>query len=351
MMRHVTSRIFIACMCASALGLWSCTELLEDHATPPPEQPSQPISLEEAAYHKGTESWIRPPKAPYTLANFQKAYDNLSAQKSTQTLTRTQTAEFSETEQLQATHYCIKIYPKNEKEQWKVELMDDIKVVYIPFDYVLLTKEETESLTITRSETTTYPEESPHKVTHDDYETIDGPVAPKTYTMPILYTVWPCAKPLPEDLDYQIDYAIFLPSDAIQTRSAKLSADARQLLEREAIDIALGSYAQTKPTRSDVKIIENFTGGCFAYDSFMNKDLPLGDLKIRGLLGSNIKETYTLQNGWFTFASPVAFQCDVLLSSSTTLGDIYTLHYYCSINIDGTIDGKPLTLHIAEITP
>ncbi len=71
--------------------------------------------------------------------------------------------------------------------------------------------------------------------------TTDGPVPPETYTMPILYTVWPCDKPLPEAYDYIIDYEVFIPqyNDGTKSQSG-LSTDALHILEQEAISIALG---------------------------------------------------------------------------------------------------------------
>lgn len=38
---------------------------------------SLPISLKDAVYHEGADAWIAPRADPYTLENFQNAYNNL----------------------------------------------------------------------------------------------------------------------------------------------------------------------------------------------------------------------------------------------------------------------------------
>lgn len=130
------------------LGLLGCASDHDENITPDVLEgaPQPTYSLDDAMYHPRLETWIVPQKDPYTLANFQKAYDNLSSGNTSQTLTRAQTDEFSSSQTLQATHYALKIYPKNEEEQWQVELMEDIKVAYIPFDYVQLPEETIETL-------------------------------------------------------------------------------------------------------------------------------------------------------------------------------------------------------------
>ena len=54
--------------------------------------------------------------------------------------------EFSIHRQLSPTHYTLKIFPRNEEEQGKVEMMEDVDIDWIPFDYVTLTEEENNML-------------------------------------------------------------------------------------------------------------------------------------------------------------------------------------------------------------
>lgn len=193
----------------SLVGLWGCSDFNEnfEKESTKTDESTPLLSLEDVVYHEGTDAYIVPQNDPYNLANFQNTYEKLAAGNSDQVLTRSQMNEFSETAQLEATHYALKVFPKNEEEQWKIELMEDIKVTYIPFDHIQLPEEETEKVKAisTRSQLPTYPEVSPHKVIYDDLETLGGPEKPEaeTYIMPILYVVWPCDKPLPEGIDYE----------------------------------------------------------------------------------------------------------------------------------------------------
>lgn len=273
------------------------------------EQSIETVSYKDAVFHEATESWIQPQKDPYTLENFQRAYENLSSGNSVQTLTRSVTEEFTGLQQLEATHYALKIYPKNEKEQWKVELMEDVKVAYLPFDYVQLSEDIVKNSTeLTISEATLYPDESRYTVTYDDLETIEGPVEPETYVMPVLYVVWPIDKPLPHDLDYEVDYEVFLPQSVTQMRSASLlSEHAMQVLENEAIQLTLGSLMQTKATTRSTS--QTYTGIVTGYDYFamdnMGIFIPIPNLKLRFQLGSSIWDIYTQSDGNFSTISDI----------------------------------------------
>jgi hypothetical protein len=85
-----------------------------------------PRNLNEAVFHEGAQAWMIPQKDPYTLDNFQNSCNNLISGVSTQILTRAQTAELSAAPKLKATHYALRIYSKNEDEQWEIELMKDV---------------------------------------------------------------------------------------------------------------------------------------------------------------------------------------------------------------------------------
>lgn len=298
MMKNFTTRLFIAFTYAILLGLWSCADQLEDLAVEnSPEPSSQTKSLDGAVYHESTKSWIVPQKDPYTLANFQKAYDNLASNRSVQRLSRAETAAFTNTQPLEATHYSLRIFPKNEKEQWKIELMEDVKVAYTPFDYVPLPEADAKKLASTRSAVNTYPDKSRFTVTYDDVETTEGPAETVTYTMPVLYAVWPCNKPLPEDMVYEIDYEVFIPNYTDNARSSTFSTSAMQVLEAEAISLALGTPASTGPTTKGP--IGQRNGNITSVDRFLNKKVPQVNLKQRFQLGSNIWDVYTDSRGDF----------------------------------------------------
>ncbi len=269
-------------------------------------------SLDGAVYNEVVDAWMIPQADPYTLANFQAAYDKLAAGKSVQTLSKAQSAEFAPAKKLAPTHYALKIYPRNEEEQWRVEMMEDVQVAYIPFDWVQLSHDEVEkhpaSKTLARSAANTFPEKSPYTVTYDYTESTDGgPTGPQTFQLPILYTVWPVGKPLPDDLEYVIDYEIFLPRTATQTKSA----ESLMALELEAVSAARGiSLSQEKlATRAITRPIEaTFRGYLMTYDNTLNKNVPLAGLKVQHHSGSNIMETSTNTDGMYTITriSPIS---------------------------------------------
>lgn len=313
-MKKIYPKLFAALFCVLLVGMWGCSDFndnyeMEKHEM---EEPTPSFSLDNVIYHEGTKSYMVPQKDPYTLVNFQNAYEKLATGNSDQVLTRSQMDEFSETTQLEATHYALKVFPKNEAEQWEIELMEDIKVTYIPFDQVQLPEDMEEKVMAisTRSQIPTYPELSPYEVVYDDFETLeDMPKEIETCIMPILYVVWPCDKPLPEGIDYVIAYEVFLPQhDEERTRSsAGLSTEALQMLENEAISLALGISAQTRvQTRSS--IVRTLTGRIYQYDNLLRADAPMQNLKVQFKLGSNIWETYTQSNGYFSITNLIPLE-------------------------------------------
>lgn len=260
-------------------------------------------SLENAIYNPLTESWMVPQKDPYALDNMQQAYDNLLAGKYASVLTRSQSSEFSGAQLLEPTHYCLKIYPRNEAEQWQIELMEDVKVAYIPFDYVQLTETEVQRVSaMTRaSDANVFSEVSHHSVTAD-YTSAEGEDKTVTQVMPILYVVWPCDKPLPQQMDYVVDYPVLIPPhDEATTRSVTaLSTIALQAVETEAISLALGIPANPQVMTMAVdERIRTIDGKIEYYDNSLRANVPQVNLKQRVQLGSNIWDAYVNSYGIF----------------------------------------------------
>lgn len=303
-------KMLLVLSCTLLLGLGGCTtDYTNDdpQVLVPTDETVGPKtrSLVGAVFNEGAQVWMVPQKDPYTLENFQQAYDNLLSGKTAQPLTRSEVASFANAEPLQATHYCLKIYPKDEHEQWQVERMEDVKVAYIPFDYVQLTEEEIKALPTTRSASALFPDESRYKVTYSNVETSEGTVPFETYKMPILYAVWPIEKPLPEDLDFEIDYSAFIPSyESVATRSsgASLTKENLRLLEKEAINLALGWSMEPKTRAISNRANE---GELIFHDGEVDFDSPLQGLKIKYQLGSRIWETYSHGDGYFRVQADV----------------------------------------------
>lgn len=172
-----------------------------------------------------TQSWIRPQNDPYRLENFQQAYDNIVSGESKivrasdefAASARSVRKEFSATAKtqlkLKATHYALKIFPKTEEEQRSLELDEQIKIAYTPFNYTSLPDEATQSLVFSKSRTQfcEEDEERRYSVTYEGGMIKDGPVEPVTIILPVLYAVWPVEKTFPVEMDFEILYEVFLP--------------------------------------------------------------------------------------------------------------------------------------------
>ncbi|MDR2936399.1 MAG: hypothetical protein LBU80_03550 [Rikenellaceae bacterium] len=255
-------------------------------------------SLEGAVYHESVGAWIVPQNDPYALANFRTAHNNLFAGD----LARS--GESPDTRSLTATHYALKIFPKNEDEEWQIELMEDVKVSYIPFNYVGLTEQEAQELETARtSERPVFTEVSPYVVTDDDVvRTVEGPVEESvSYVMPVLYAVWPVDKPLPGDMDYKIDYEVFLPVGEVQARGAMWNENTLRSLENEAIRLALGHSAAPAPPMTRAEVV--LSGQFGVWDPLRMIRVPVPRIKVKFQLGSNITETDADEDGYFSITA------------------------------------------------
>lgn len=285
-----------ALVCSLPIGMWGC---VDDGGgdCPSPEPPPEPPA--GAVYHEGVGAWIVPQNDPYALENFERARKNLAAGDPTRS------GELSRS--LEATHYALRIFPRNEDEQWAVELMEDVEVSYIPFDYAGLTEEEAQELeaSATRaSERPVFTDASPYVVVEDEIQqTVDeGAAESVSQIMPILYAVWPVGKPLPEELDYEMDYEVFLPSGEARTRSAAASGgNTLRLLENEAIRLALGRPAsRAAATRSGDVVL---SGEFEMWEVLREVRVPIPRIKVKFHLGSNIVETDADENGYFSITA------------------------------------------------
>ncbi|MDE5637872.1 MAG: hypothetical protein K2I43_07675, partial [Alistipes sp.] len=300
MKRHFLRTLLV---CTLPFLFSACADSFDDAVAPvnPPEQP-QAVPVKEIVYDSTSGSFVYHRNDPYTLDNFRRAYDALRTGRSLLPLTRAEQEEFAG-EELRATHYALRIYPRNETEQWFIDRMDDVSYAYLPFDYAAASADDASAA---GAEPDCAPsvelEQSPYTVTYDDYVTADGqPVEPMTVRMPVMYVVWPCDKSLPDELDYKIDYEVFLPRSAVQTRSTGLGDDAMRLLELEAVCRADG----VARTRGEFDLIKQEfpkvrTGTVLTYDNKLNRNVPLAHLKVEFSYGSNIYTAYTDADGYYT---------------------------------------------------
>lgn len=275
---------------------------------------SLPISLKDAVYHEGADAWIAPRADPYTLENFQNAYNNLYLGKSVLNLTHEERNKFNQPRQLKATHYALRIFPKNEDEQWEIERMEDVKVAYVPFDYVQLADVDMESMSngdSVCSKQMIYPESSVHTITYENVQCIGGPTVTETFILPVLYVVWPCDKPLPDNIEYEIDYEVFIPFSPVRTKNMGIIDEvSMRILEEEAIALALGASERPRVTTKSNPVI-TLKGRSVYYDTFIKKHIPQKNLKIKFQLGSNIWETYTQSDGSFSITQTIPTDASV----------------------------------------
>lgn len=340
MKKHLLQTLLV---CTLPFLFSACADSFDD-AVAPVNPPGQPLAspVKEIVFDSTSGSFVYHRNDPYTLDNFRRAYDALRTGRSLLPLTRAEQEEFGDGE-LAPTHYALRVYPRNESEQWLLDRMEDISRSYLPFDYAAASAEETSGAGVdSDSAPTVELEQSPYTVTYDDYVTADGqPVEPMTVRMPVMYVVWPCDKPLPAELDYKIDYEVFLPRSAAQTRSTGLGDDAMRLLELEAVCRAEGVAG----TRGDFEIIrQEFpkvrTDTVLTYDDKLHRNVPLAHLKVEFSYGSNIYTAYTDADGYYTSG--------VELFSATTY--YFTLqHNFWKIVRDESV--APITISRGTVGP
>ncbi len=259
--------------------------------------------LSEALYHELAGVWIVPQNDPYALENFRAAARNLSS--------GTERGDLEDV--LYATHYALRIFPKNEAEQWKIELMPDVRVLYIPFNYVGLTEREAQA--IDPANKGRFTDSNPNVVFYDDMRNVEGEVGDAvSLAMPILYAVWPVGKPLPSDMDYEIEYEVFLPSSSSSVGIWSRGGEWMRELEQEAIRLALG-YPATVRTASATMTGATLTGEFWVWDAVKAIKVPVPRIKMRFYLGSNIVETEADADGAFSVATaaiPAAASWDIM---------------------------------------
>lgn len=253
------------CLVASFLMALSCTQEfpdshgsdINDNDTP---LVKSPLTAEDLVYDEATSTWYIHRQDPYSLDNFQQAYDNLLSNTTLMNTLDIDAATLPST--LNPTHYCLKIYPQTEDEQWEIELMDDVDVLYTPFDYVALPDESDIDTSINYLPGHSFFEISPYTVTYESITT-EGDSLSEIVTMPILYTVWPITKALPTQYQYEIIRTAFIPrqsnTNTVSVNAAGTNSNVTvfddvflALLEQEAIELAIPAEKANKARKAAV---------------------------------------------------------------------------------------------------
>lgn len=258
------------------------------------ETTEQTIALENVVFDEATGQWLYLAGDPYKLENVKQAYNRIISGESRFKTTRSQIDELIEIGEPEITHYSLKFYPRTEAEQWRIMRIDGLQYSFYPFEYMPLTDEQVQTLSLTRSSTQTLPFESRYSVTYSNLETSEGPIESRTIHLPTIYATWPVENSLPLDLEFEIVEELYLPE---YTGSESDSSVA--LLESEIIPI-------TPPWEDDPIIpfppvinSPKFKGRVLHYDSKLEQEVPIAGMSIVMRYGSNSVSATTDENGYF----------------------------------------------------
>ena len=189
-------------------------------------------SLDDLCYHEGTELVLQPSRFDYTRTGNEP------------------------------THRAIKVFPKSISEQQLISNLEDIRLSYIPFGYIPASPE---IQTMAKGlGVAAFSETSPYTQLVTDFET-----GPAEIQLPIMYVLWPLEKPLPEGIEYEECFQIFVPTVT------------------ESVD------AQTK---SEI-VQDSYPARFRTYDAFLDTYIPLNKLAVHITNGYIIGTQYTNTNG------------------------------------------------------
>ena len=178
------------------------------------------------------------------------------------------------------THYALKVFPRDESELNALIIDDNLKINYIPFNYSLVPLKDQEKIERQSIIDTCYfQSESKYFIDYGEGNT----------PLPVLYLAWPVNKPLPLNYDYQIEYEAFIPEstedDPLVNR-----------IEQEAINISMTSRGSSYRT---------ITGRILDDDDLLVNFVNVKNLRLRLQYGLSTLETYTDQNGCFSFTGNI----------------------------------------------
>lgn len=235
----------------------------------------------EAAFQKSTNTWIIPAPDPYKLSTFKDALVKVSG---------------DENISISPTHYALRINPRCPEEQFQLETDNHIKIAYTPFNFTKIQDGFTPSLSDKKVNSLYLYDDQDKYSFRDTIESCDGLTEEVIHPLPAIYAVWPVSYPLPSQLDYSIDYDIFLPDYSIDEIPRALLSEAEIEAIRDARDINIPDRAMSSN--------RVFSGFVVDYDSLLDSSLAIVNLRIRFQLGSNIVETDTDSNGHFSVTAP-----------------------------------------------
>ncbi|MBP5382571.1 MAG: hypothetical protein J6Y45_04385 [Bacteroidales bacterium] len=274
------------------------------------------LSQHDLIYNSSINVWMVRQDDPYKLSNIKSVASNKAKDVNAS-----------------ATHYALKLYPRNEKELDSIIQMENVPVSYIPFGYAyahLDANSVTPPLHDTLNEV--YIEEERYFIDNGD--------SLGRHPLPVLYLTWEKSKPLPVDYDYTVEYEACLPS----------------CVETDAINDGV-MVANTLKGSS----FRSLSGYIRDYDDLLGQYIPVSNLKVKISYGLSSLEAYTNSYGYFLITGNINDNANVqfiyensqwrisdnsLLSLVETQGTVNQLWANSSLKLF-YLNNIPLSLHRA----
>lgn len=242
----------------------SCSPKLEfqENSFHPTTETKASSSSNRYIYNASAKVWMLEQEDPYEISHImaiaRSQYDNA---------------------RVYATHYALKLFPRNEKELNEITHIDDIMVSYIPFGYTYASQDEINTLSpMVLNSTKCYHEEERYYIEYEDSSDLQP--------LPVLYVAWNVSKPLPEKYDYTILYEACLPN----TESVLPSNS------NDGVQIATSLRGSSNRT---------ITGRIRDYDDLLSSYISVKRLKLRLSYGLSSIETTTDAGGYFSFTGNI----------------------------------------------
>ncbi len=246
------------------LSAASCTKLInETHNTCELSTETKSSSLlSDYVYNASANVWMVKQEDPYELSKI-IALCRVSSENSI----------------VSATHYALKIYPRNEEELEAIIHRKGIIVSYVPFGYTVAPIEETKNLI--PSFDSVYPVYREDTKYYVDYGEENG-----RWPLPVLYVAWDVSTPLPSHFDFSIEYEVCLPDNE------------GIVSDNDSTGRAFASALKGSSNRT-------LTGYIKDYDDLLGVYVPVKNLRVRLSYGLNSIEAVTNQNGYFSLSGNI----------------------------------------------
>lgn len=292
-------QFFLIIAVMMAISAVSCSQELEEQYEVPQVTLQTKASKQSSQYVYNTSAnvWMMPQEDPYDITSLRQL-----------------AGESANNSRIAATHYALKIYPRNEEELEEILHMDDISVSYIPFGYEYVPFDDSVDL-----DPSCIVKEKQFKEEERYFIDYDG-VAPQQ-PLPVLYVAWKISKPLPYKYDYSIEYKACLPNNIEESN----------LECNDGVSIA-------KSLRGTSNRV--LTGYIYDYDDLLNTYVPVRNLKLRLSHGLNTINVITNNSGYFAFSGNINDNATLQLVFENTKWRISNSSLFTYVESCGTVNNR-----------